>query len=103
MTRKSIDRYLVKLLERSPEQIEELIAEFLDYLKEKKHLKAASINLAKCAIVHFFKRNRMRLDKDWISGYVPAEEGYNQDRPYIQEEIQQLLDACSEDRIRVAI
>lgn len=97
------DRCLVKLLETEPVQIEERIAEFLEYLKEKKHLKAASINLAKSALVHFFKRNRIRLNKDWISGYVPAEEGYKQDRPYTQEEIQQILNACSEDRIRVAI
>jgi hypothetical protein len=97
------DRYLLKLLETEPVQIEERIAEFLEHLKEKKHLKAASINLAKAALVHFFKRNRIRLNKDWISGYVPAEEGYKQDRPYTGEEIQHILDACSEDRIRVAI
>lgn len=97
------DQYLVKLLERSPEQIEELIVEFLQYLQDKKHLKASSINLAKAAIVHFFKRNRVRLNKDWISGYVPADEGYQEDRPYTGEEIQQLLDSCPEDRIRAAI
>ena len=72
---------LVQVLTKDPEEIEELISDFLVYLKEKRHLKAASISLSKSAIIHFFKRNRVRLDKDWISGFVPAEEGYKQDRP----------------------
>ncbi len=94
---------VAQFLKKDPQQIEESIADFLLYLNREKHLKAASINLAKSAIVYFFKRNRVKLDKDWISGYVPAEEGYEQDRAYTHEEIQKLLDACSEDRIRVAI
>ncbi len=43
------------------------------------------------------------MDKDWISGYITADEEYKQRRGYTHEEIKQLLDACSEDRIRVAI
>ena len=101
--KEAYDKGLVLLLSKEPEEIEELISEFLIYLKEKKHLKAASINLSKSAIVHFFKRNRVRLNKDWISGFIPGDEGYKQDRPYTHEEIQKMLDACSEDRIRVAI
>jgi site-specific recombinase XerD len=79
------------------------IAEYLEHLKEHKPLKASSINLAKSAIVHFFKRNRIKLNKDWISGYVPAEEGYKQDRPYTREEIQRLLGASPANRVRAAI
>jgi len=101
--KEAYDKVLVLLLSKEPEEIEELISEFLIYLKEKKHLKAASINLSKSAIVQFFKRNRVRLNKDWISGFIPGDEGYKQDRPYTHEEIQKMLDACSEDRIRVAI
>jgi integrase len=101
--KEAYDKGLVLLLSKEPEEIEELISEFLIYLKEKNHLKASSINLSKSAIVHFFKRNRVRLNKEWISGFIPADEGYKQDRPYTREEIQRMLDACSEDRIRVAI
>ena len=101
--KEAYDKGLVLLLSKEPEEIEELISEFLIYLKDKKHLKTSSINLSKSAIVHFFKRNRIRLNKDWISGFIPGEEGYKQDRPYTHEEIQKMLDACSEDRVRVAI
>jgi integrase len=94
---------LVQLRKRESQELEELISDFLVYLKKQKHLKAASINLAKSAIVHFFKINRVKLDKDWISGYVPAEESYKEDEPYTHDQIQKLLDACSEDRIRVAV
>ena len=43
------------------------------------------------------------MNKDWISGFVPAEEGYRQDRHYTHDEIKKIIDACPEDRIKVAI
>jgi integrase len=90
-------------LTKDPEEIEELISDYLIHLKDNRHLKAPSINLAKSAIIHFFKRNRIRLNKDWISGFIPTDENYRKDRPYTHDEILKLIEACPEDRIRVAI
>jgi integrase len=101
-----------KLLEMDPQDIEELIIEYLyEYLTKQKHLKYSSITLYKSAILHFFIINRITLNKDWISKLVRPDTDNNQegpaarveeleDRAYTDEEIQKLL-AASDERFRV--
>jgi hypothetical protein len=51
-----------ELLKQDPQDIEELIIEYLtEYLLKQRHLKYSSITLHKAAIFHFFIINRITL------------------------------------------
>jgi hypothetical protein len=51
-----------ELLKQDPQDIEELIIEYLtEYLLKQRHLKYSSITLHKAAILHFFIINRITL------------------------------------------
>jgi integrase len=98
-----------ELLKQHPQDIEELIIEYLtEYLVKQRHLKYSSITLHKAAILHFFIINRITLNKDWISKLVRADTesknhhhyGEQEDRAYTDEEIQKLL-AAADERFKV--
>lgn len=60
-----------ELLKQDPQDIEELIIEYLtEYLVKQRQLKYSSITLHKAAILHFFIINRITLNKDWISKLI---------------------------------
>jgi len=91
-----------ELLKQDPQDVEELIIEYLtEYLVKQRHLKYSSITsitLHKAAILHFFIINRITLNKDWISKLVRSDTdssnhigGEQEDRAYTDEEIQKLL------------
>jgi site-specific recombinase XerD len=99
-----------ELLKLDPQDIEELIIEYLtEYLLKQRHLKYSSITLYKAATLHFFVINRITLNKDWISKLVRRPDTDNnlgaaatevEDRAYTDEEIQKLL-AAADERFRV--
>jgi len=84
-----------ELLEQEPQDLEELIIEYLsEYLGKQKRLKYSSITLHKAAILHFFIINRITLNKDWISKLVKPDVDNSshggvgeEDRDYTDEEI----------------
>jgi integrase len=90
------------LLEENPRRLEDRIIGYIRYLDQVKHLARGTINIAICAIFHFFEMNDVLLNRRKINKFMPANRQTHDDRAYTHEEISQILLKCDE-RSRVMI
>lgn len=94
---------LDSLRQTPPRLLEAQIIDYIHFLAEEKHYGRASINVPVSAILHFFEMNDVMLNKRKIKRFLPEDvSDHNSDRPYTNEEIQQMLLKCDE-RARVVI
>jgi len=103
----------VKLVEgKSIEQIEDEIRNFIEWQKEHHYSRASQTHYL-AAILKFYARNRVRLEKEWLSGCVSKSDDVvintdqdmeqQEDRGYKREEISKLLEFCKSDALRTKV
>jgi integrase len=90
------------LLQQTTRSIENQIIDYIRFLSEEKHHLRGTINVAVCAIFHFFEMNDVVLNKRKVKHFMPSNESAKDDRAYTHEEIRQMLLKCDQ-RSRVVI
>lgn len=90
------------LLDENPRHLEHQIIQYINYLDQVKHLARGTINIAICAIFHFFEMNDVLLNRRKINKFMPQNTQTHDDRAYTHEEISQILLKC-DVRSRVMI
>jgi integrase len=85
-------------------QLEDQIIDFITYMKNERNLVYSTIHSRLAAIYHFYTINRVRLNKDFISKFKPANRRVRQDKAYSVEQIRKMYDRSTErDKVIVLL
>ena len=85
-------------------QLEDQIIDFITYMKNERKLVYSTIHSRLAAIYHFYTINRVRLNKDFIAKFKPANRRIRQDKAYSIEQIRKMYDRSTErDKVIVLL
>lgn len=73
-------------------QLEDQIINFITYMKNERNLVYSTIHSRLAAIYHFYTINRVRINKDFIAKFKPANKRVRQDKAYSIEQIRRMHD-----------
>jgi integrase len=83
--------------------LEQLIIKYVIHARDEKKLSRASIEAELHAIFHFCELNDILVRKKRIRRFLPPERCSHDDRLYMAEETQSIIDACKDKRQKVII
>jgi hypothetical protein len=92
-----------ELIRGEPKLIQSFIIEWIIDLKERRKLSYSSISLYCGALRHFYDMNDVTLNWKKIKSFLGEHVKSIKDRPYTRIEIQHLLEACSDQRLKIVI
>lgn len=85
-------------------QLEDQIIDFITYMKNERNLVYSTIHSRLAAIYHFYTINRVRLNKDFIAKFKPANRRVRQDKAYSVGQIRKMYDNSTErDKVIVLL
>lgn len=85
-------------------QLEDQIIDFITYMKNERQLVYSTIHSRLAAIYQFYTINRVRLNKDFIAKFKPANRRVRQDKPYTVEQIRKMYNNSTErDKVIVLL
>lgn len=91
-----------EILKQSVEQVEDLVIGYIEFMKKRK-LAPDSINGRVAGIKKFLKANRFRLDWEHIGEFRPDAQRNHEDEAYTIDQIEKMLEYCSDIRIKCII
>lgn len=91
-----------EILQQPTEQVQDMIIEYIDFMKKAKK-SPETINQRYSGIKKFLKKNHFVLDWDDIDDYKPDSKKNHDDLAYSREQIEKMLEYCSEPRMKCII